>query len=103
MKTITKLWLFLAALIIISPIGLIIPAYFKAGAAWGEWAPEEVKGLIGYIPRGIEKLSAAWSAPLPDYCVRGLGENAGYAASAAMGIIVTVGIVYLAGRFLSRK
>lgn len=84
MKTITKLWLLIAILIILTPIGLIIPAYFKARGAFGE-----------------EKISDVWKAPFSDYCVKGLGENAGYIVSAAVGIIITVGIVYLAGKILS--
>ena len=109
MKTITKLWLFIAVLIIISPLGLIIPAYFKAGGAWGEWAPEEIKGLIGYIPRGLERLSAAWNAPLPDYAVSRLangslrGLSIGYIISAIAGILVTAGLVYFIGKLFARK
>jgi len=86
MKTITKLWLLIGILIILSPLGLVIPAYFKSRGAFGE-----------------ERLSAAWKAPLPDYCVRGLGENAGYILSAIIGIIVIAMIVYMMGKFFEHR
>jgi len=34
MTLIKKLWLGIAVLIIITPLGLILPDYFKAGGAW---------------------------------------------------------------------
>ena len=70
MKTIRKLWLFIAVLIILTPIGLIIPEHFKAGSAWGEWGAEEIQKFIGYVPNGLEKLSSLWNAPIPDYAFK---------------------------------
>jgi len=32
-----KLWIGIGALIVLSPLGLILPDQFKAGSAWGEW------------------------------------------------------------------
>jgi len=103
MKTITKLRLLIIVLAILTPVGLMLPEYFKAGGAWGEWGSDEIKELIGYIPRGLAKLSALWSAPIPDYSFKGCGGNIGYILSAIIGIMITVGIVYLAGKILGRK
>lgn len=109
MKTITKLWILVIILIILAPLGLILPGYFKAGAAWGEWSPEEIKVLIGYMPKGLEKLSSFWCAPIPDYAFKGWeGKSIGplslaYVISGIAGIAITVGIIFLIGRFLGKK
>jgi len=109
MKTITKLWILIIILVILVPIGLILPEYFKAGAAWGEWSPEEIGVFIGYVPKGLERLSSFWHAPIPDYAFKGWeGRSIGslslaYVISAIAGIVVTVGIVFLIGKFLGKK
>jgi hypothetical protein len=109
MKTITKFWIGLAILIILSPLGLILPDHFKAGAAWGEWGAEEMRSLVGYIPQGLEKLASFWSAPIPDYAFKGWEEKGlphlglAYIISAIAGIGITVVIILLAGKALARK
>ena len=65
MKTITKFLIGLVVLIILSPLGVILPEHFKAGSAWGEWGSDEMQKLVGYVPTGLAKLSGLWSAPLP--------------------------------------
>jgi hypothetical protein len=65
MKVTTKLWIGLGALALLSPIGVILPAKLKAGPAWGEWGAGELKGLVGYVPKGLEKLSSLWNALMP--------------------------------------
>ncbi|OGW93106.1 MAG: hypothetical protein A3K16_00540 [Omnitrophica bacterium RIFCSPLOWO2_01_FULL_45_24] len=99
MRTINKLWLFIAVLIILTPIGLILPAHFKSGAAWGEWGLDELRKLIGYMPEGIEKFSRLWSAPIPNYGSSGIS----YIISAALGIFIVITSAFLIGKFLSRK
>jgi len=109
MKTITKLWIGIGVLILLSPLGLILPARFQAGDAWGEWGAESFKGLVGYIPRGLQNLSGLWSAPMPDYAFKGYEEKGlgalslAYIASAAIGILITAGIVLLIGKLLSKN
>lgn len=109
MKITTKFWLGLGGLVILSPLGLFLPVYFKSSAAWGEWGTTEIKELVGYIPKGLEKFSNLWSAPIPDYVFKGW-ENKSlvslslvYIFSAAVGILVCVGVVYVLGKFLSKK
>ena len=109
MKLITKFWIGIAVLIVLSPLGLILPEHFKAGSAWGEWGADEMQKLVGYVPKGLEKLSSLWSAPLPDYAFKGWEEKGlshlsfAYIMSAIIGIgiivIVTIGI----GKLLARK
>lgn len=109
MKITTKLWIGLVILIIFSPFGLILPARFKAGSAWGEWGTEEIKSLVGYIPRGFEKLSKLWNAPLSDYAfkdsgARGLAHlSLAYIVSAVLGIAVVAAVMLLIGKVLSKK
>lgn len=109
MKTITKLWVLIIILAILAPVGLMLPAYFKAGAAWGEWSPEDIKALIGYMPKGLERLSSFWCAPIPDYVFKGWVEKSigrislAYAISGITGIAVTIGIIFLIGKFLGKK
>lgn len=108
MKATTKLWIGLAILIILSPVGLILPEKFQAGAAWGEWSPEEVKELVGYIPTGLNRLSDIWHALLPDYALPGQESapmhalSISYILSAIVGVAIVVGLTLLSGKFLAR-
>ncbi len=109
MKIISKLWIFIGVLIVLSPLGLLLPDHFKAGSAWGEWGAEEMKELVGYIPKGLEKLSSLWSAPIPDYAFKGWEEkplsslSIAYIFSAAIGVFVCAGAVFILGKLLSKK
>ena len=109
MKLIAKFWIGIVVLIILSPLGLILPEHFKAGRAWGEWGAEEMQKLVGYIPKGLEKLSNLWKAPIPDYAFKG-SEGKGlphlsfaYIMSAIAGIIIIVIVVLIIGRLLVKK
>lgn len=109
MKTTTKLWLGIVILLFLSPLGLILPEYFKAGDAWGEWGIEGIRELTGYLPDGLRKLSGFWRAPLSDYTFQGYGEKSlanlsfSYIISALIGILACAGIAVLLGKFLSKK
>jgi len=90
------LWLGLAGLMILSPLGLL-----AAGIAWGEWGVDDLKdpavreqilhasGNVPppeTVPHGLERLSSLWTAPFPDYAPAFLhSENFGYILSAIMG------------------
>jgi hypothetical protein len=109
MKTITKLWIGLGVLAVLSPIGLFLPDKLKAGSAWGEWSADEIKGFIGYIPSGLKKLSSAWNAVMPDYAfkgweAKGLGHlSIAYIVSAIIGIALCIGGAWLLGKLLAKK
>jgi uncharacterized membrane protein len=106
MKITTKLWIGLAVLALLSPLGLILPEHFKAGSAWGEWGSDEMQKLVGYIPQGLEKLSSLWSAPMPDYAFKGWEEKGllqlsfAYVISAIVGILVIVLVIMAIGKLL---
>ncbi|NVN89720.1 MAG: PDGLE domain-containing protein [Desulfuromonadales bacterium] len=107
-STVKKLWLGLAVLALLSPLGLILPDRFKAGSAWGEWGPDEMEKMLGYVPQGMKKLAELWSAPLPDYAFKGwdkqgLGmQSIAYIASAIMGIAVIVAVTMLLGKIVTK-
>ena len=109
MKIITKLWIGLGVLIVLYRLGLILPEHFKAGSAWGEWGVDEMQKLVGYIPRGLEKLSSLCNAPLPDYAFKGLEEkglqylSVAYIVSAIVGIGIIILVVMGIGKLLTRK
>jgi cobalt/nickel transport protein len=67
MKSYKKYLIFLGILVVLSPLGLILPDYFKAGDAWGEWSVESVKKQTGHEPAGMKKAAEIYSAPIPDY------------------------------------
>lgn len=109
MKTPVKLGIGIGVLAVLSPIGLLIPALFRSGSAWGEWSTDEIKDLTGYVPNGLEKLSSLWAAILPDYSFVGW-ENKGladqsiaYIVSAIVGIALCIGLGLLLGKLLARK
>jgi hypothetical protein len=67
MKKYKKYIIFIGILVILSPLGLILPEYFGAGDAWGEWSTESVKEQTGFEPEGMKKEATLYSAPVPDY------------------------------------
>ncbi|MDP2913389.1 MAG: cobalamin biosynthesis protein [Candidatus Omnitrophota bacterium] len=99
MKITSKLWIGIAILTVLSPIGLMLPEHFRAGSAWGEWGVEEMERLAGYIPQGLEKLAGLWIAPIPDYAFKGCAPL--FIAIVGVGItaLVAVGI----GKLLVKK
>lgn len=93
------LWLGLAILILLVPLGLLAP-----GTAWGEWGGEELRELgLGFIPEGLERLGGIWPAPIPDYEVPGLNANLGYILSAVVGIVLVLLVTWLVSRIVVRQ
>ncbi len=109
MKLAVKLWIGIAVLIVLSPLGILLPRYFKAGSAWGEWGADEMQKLVGYIPKGLAKLSRLWHAPIPDYTFKGWEEKGlpllsfAYIMSAAIGVLIVVLLVLIIGKILLKK
>lgn len=109
MKTMTKLWIGIGALILLSPLGLILPDHFKAGAAWGEWGTDEIGKWFGYVPQGLEKLNGLWKAPIPDYAFKGWEDKGlapmslAYILSGILGAGLVCLVIWLLGKFLAKK
>jgi len=108
LPTTRKLWLGLAAMLILTPLGIL-----AAGSAWGEWsardfadpqARQEIAAASRNLPpppaapRGLERLSAIWTAPLSHYAPSFIrSESFGYLVSAMVG----VGIIILLALLLN--
>jgi len=109
MKGTKKLWWGLIFLILISPLGLVLPELFKSGPAWGEWSQQQIEKMLGFIPEGIKRLSDFWSAPVHDYNVKnwegqGLAKSSlGYILSGALGVGVIVLVSFFLGKILTKK
>lgn len=102
-----RLWIGIGILILLAPIGLILPELFKAGGVWGEWRAEELKGKIGYVPEGLKKLSRLWSAPLSDYAFSGWGKGiksyVAYILSGILGVSIVAAVSYILGKVLRKR
>jgi cobalt/nickel transport system permease protein len=97
-----KIWLLWGALGVIAlatPIGLL-----ASGTAWGEWGTNELKDLgFSFIPQGIQKFADWWPAPMPGYGLPRIGAVVGYILSAFAGIALIFFLLYVLGRWLSRR
>ena len=103
-----KLWIGLFILTLLTPLGVILPARFKAGGAWGEWGPEELEKLVGYVPEGLKRLVDLWKAPVPDYNFGGEGASMAvqvlsYLASGLIGILAVGLVIYCLARLLVKN
>ena len=90
------LWAGLAALALLSPLGLL-----ASGSAWGEWSASELAGKLGFVPQGIAAGGNSWSAPLGSYGLSNLGNSEGYILSALTGIVIILTAFWLLERLLS--
>jgi cobalt/nickel transport system permease protein len=110
-RSLRPLWLGLAALMILTPLGIL-----AAGSAWGEWAASDysnpaVRQQIAassfqqaaplQAPQGLARLASVWTAPFVRYAPPYVNSAAfGYLLSAMFG----AGLVLLAslavGRFI---
>jgi cobalt/nickel transport system permease protein len=113
-RSLRPLWVGLAILMLLSPLGLI-----ATGTAWGEWSAEdfadpaaraEIAAASGskqppaVAPQGLARWSALWSAPVPDYAPRFLqSERAGYVVSAIFGVGLILGVFLAIDAFTARR
>ena len=89
-----NLFIGLIVAVLISPLGILLPKWFNAGDAWGEWSTETVNEELGYVPDGMQKDADIWKAPLPDYSLG--NENAPFAKKSVVYILsAIVGIVII--------
>lgn len=96
-RRLRPLWIGLAALIILSPLGLL-----AGGSAWGEWAADEIADIVGYTPQGMAD-AGGWQAPLPDYSIAGMNPVASYILSAVVGIGLTLFVIWGISTLLARR
>jgi len=108
MKEYRPLLAALAVIALLTPAGVYLPELVKGGSAWGEWGVGEIRKLIGYAPREMEKTADAWKAPLPGYSLPGRKDTPpepglAYAVSAFVGIAACGGCAYLVARRLAAR
>jgi cobalt/nickel transport system permease protein len=108
-STTTPLWIGLAVLMILTPLGLL-----AAGTAWGEWGAQDfanaatrqnIAAASGNLapptqaPQGLERLSSVWTAPIPSYAPAFMhSAEFGYIMSALIGC----GLILLTFLLISR-
>ena len=94
---------FLAALICLTPLGLL-----AAGTAWGEWGADEIKDVIsggsalGFVPSGMQN-GFRFESLLPDYALKGMPEIAGYLLSAVAGAAIVIIVFKVIGSLVKSK
>lgn len=93
----------LAALICLSPLGLL-----ASGTAWGEWGAEEIKNVVsggntlGYVPEGMQN-GFSFASIMPDYALQGLPEAGAYILSAVAGVAILLIIFKIIGSSKKNK
>jgi len=108
MKAYKKYIIFLGILVILSPLGIIIPDYFKAVNAWGEWSVESVKQQTGKEPAGMKKDSKLYKAPISDYNFGKKGDplsklSVSYIISGLIGTGVILLLTFGITKLITRK
>jgi len=103
-----KILIFLIVLAILTPVGILLPMTFKTNDAWGEWSAETVKGLIGYVPQGLQKYSESYKAPMTDYSLNPNDRSVThqsyfYILSGIVGIAATFGVTFLISKLIIKN
>jgi len=99
-------WLLILSLI--TQVGIILPEFFKAKDAWGEWDKDTIKELIGYIPKGMEKLDGLWKAPFADYAIKSFDNGIvklsfSYIFSAVVGVCICIFLTFFVLKLIKRN
>jgi predicted PurR-regulated permease PerM len=102
-----RILIILLVLCLITPVGLLLPMFFDAGDAWGEWSAQTVKELTGYIPQGLAKYSDTWKAPLPDYTLNAgdksvVHQSGFYIVSGIIGTTLTYVVMLVISNLIIR-
>lgn len=103
-----KILIVLLLLCLITPIGILLPMFFNAGDAWGEWSAQTLKELIGYVPQGLAKYSELWKAPLTDYTMNSIDKSVAhqsgfYIVSGILGATITFIVMLIIARIITRN
>ena len=104
--TVQRLRFGLGILVLLSPLGVILPLLGGAKSGWGEWRAAELTRLTSFVPAGMKRLGELWQAPLPDYAFAGPGAGVvtaclAYLLSAALGIALLLYCARACGRLLT--
>ncbi|HLH01519.1 MAG TPA: cobalt transporter CbiM [Bryobacteraceae bacterium] len=90
-RALRPLWLTLAALVLLTPLGII-----AVGTAWGEWSPSD----FAKAPAGLARLSNLWNAPIARYEPQFIrSASVGYIVAALIGVALILLVFLLLSRF----
>ena len=103
-----KILMILLIMCLLTPAGILLPVFFKAGDAWGEWSAQTVKDMVGFVPRGLAKYSDRWKSPLEDYTVtdsnKSVGHRSGYyIVSGIIGATVTYIVMIVISKSIGKN
>jgi cobalt/nickel transport protein len=103
-----KILIILLALCLITPVGIILPSFFNAGDAWGEWSANTVNDLVGYVPKGLARYSDIWKSPVSDYTLNkndqsAVHQSGFYIVSGIFGATVTYVVMIIISRMIVRN
>jgi cobalt/nickel transport protein len=103
-----RILIVLLLLCFITPIGILLPMFFNAGDAWGEWSAQTLKELIGYVPQGLTKYSDIWKAPISDYSMNSadksiVHQSGFYIVSGILGATLTYVVMLLLARLIGKN
>jgi len=91
-----KIAITVACMVVLVPIGVVLPGLLNAGEPWGEWSPEETAHVAGQseVPAGLAKYADGYSAPVPDYQFAEAesltDESAQYIGAALIGVLLVI-------------
>lgn len=104
-KLLKRLLIVLVVMIILVPIGLLAT---YGGEAYGEWGPDELQKMVGYVPAGFQSITGLYpSAPLSGYGTPATppgfaGDSLGYYLSAVVGVAIIGGAAFLIGKAVTK-
>jgi cobalt/nickel transport protein len=103
-----KLWIGLAVMTLLSPLGVILPEKWKAGSAWGEWDAATLQKLLGYVPDGLRQMADFWNAPIANYNFGGeeatlLMKAISYVLSGIIGIIIVAVVMFIISKLVLKN
>jgi cobalt/nickel transport system permease protein len=91
----------LAAMLILVPLGVLLPSWAGSGTAWGEWSAGETarRANLTQVPPGMSRNADSWNAPVSDYAFRKpvepLDQSTQYMGAALLGMFLTGGCFIL--------
>jgi ABC-type transport system involved in multi-copper enzyme maturation permease subunit len=103
-----RILMVLIALTLLTPAGILLPMFFNAGDAWGEWSAETVNSMIGYVPEGLAKYADTYKAPLSDYTANSndssvIHQSGYYILSGVVGVVITLGVMFIISKIIVKK
>ncbi|MCG6553809.1 MAG: hypothetical protein L7F77_15910 [Candidatus Magnetominusculus sp. LBB02] len=97
------LWIGLAIMAFLVPLGIVVPQVFGSGGAWGEWDAATLGQMLGFLPDGLRRYAGMWNAPFGDYdIVMVRSRPLSYLAAGVIGGAIVGAAVYILSKFLSK-